>query len=439
MFANRKWLAHLGHFADALSAGTPLLTPFKGSRSFVQLDARLQEALQHLLTQAGNTSRRLESCENEVATLTTALDAARRESERLAERFDLISRASGEGLWDISVAAGDPTHPDSVVWWSRQLRQLLGFDDERDFPDRLDSWAGRLHPDDARQALAAFSAHLADRSGQTPYDIQYRLACKNGNYRWFRAIGTTLRDPSGAPLRVAGSLVDIHEQREQEALLGRSVDRFELVRELLSDGLWDIEIADGNVRSPASKVWWSQRLRHMLGFTDTSDFPDTLDAWASRLHPDEQQRVVSAFLAHLDDRSGRTPYNESYRMARKDGEYRWFRASAQTRRAPGGLPLRVVGALIDIDSELREADERKVREKQQDKLEATLHRIGELVGTIKEIAEQTNLLALNAAIEAARAGESGRGFAVVADEVRKLAERTRDTTSRIERMASEEP
>jgi CheY-like chemotaxis protein/signal transduction histidine kinase len=131
-------------------------------------------------------------------------------------RFDLVSRAASEGLWDMMVGHDDPIHMENKFWWADNFRNMLGFKNEGDFPNVLGSWANRLHPEDKERTLAAFTEHLNDRTGLTPYDIEYRLQRNDQTYGWFHARGATLRDAEGLPLRVAGSLVDISARKEQE-------------------------------------------------------------------------------------------------------------------------------------------------------------------------------------------------------------------------------
>jgi len=131
-------------------------------------------------------------------------------------KYKLANDALGIALWDMDVVNTDPVSPQNKITWSQELRDMLGFSDENDFPNTIVALASRFHTDDSNKVFAAFAAHFNDQTGKTPYNIEYRLKHKNGEYRWFHGLGTTQRNDAGVPLRVAGAVMDINEKKHTQ-------------------------------------------------------------------------------------------------------------------------------------------------------------------------------------------------------------------------------
>ncbi|MDR2036109.1 MAG: response regulator [Coriobacteriales bacterium] len=268
-------------------------------------------------------------------------------------KYRLTSDALGIGLWDMVIEGENPLNPSHPFTWSDEFRALLGFEDTGDFPDILASWSDRLHPRDKGRVLNAFAAHLTDRTGKTPYDLEYRLKLKNGDYRTFHAFGTTMRDERGKALRVAGALQDIDEKVRMQQHLERSDLRLELLLKSREIALWDVSVNPADPLAGNNEFWWSDKFRALLGYTDENDFPNILSSWSDRLIAEDKQTTLDAFLAHLMDYSGNTPYDITYRLSKKDGEIRTFHAFGATLRSADGSPERVVGAVEDVTEQAK--------------------------------------------------------------------------------------
>ena len=123
-----------------------------------------------------------------------------------------------------------------------------------------------------------------------------------------------------------------------------------LVNESIHSALWYFEC---NENGEIVHVNWSHAFRQILGYHDILDFPNKLDSWSNLLHPEDYDRVMQLLLEAIADKTNATKYNVEYRLKMQDGQYHWFRASAEVIRRLDGSANRIAGIISNIDAEKR--------------------------------------------------------------------------------------
>ena len=122
-----------------------------------------------------------------------------------------------EGSWSMDLTKYAIDDPNSPMVFSKQFKTILGYHDSRDFPDVMSSWITKMHPDDVAEASEAMGKQLADPSGQTVFDMEYRMLHADGEYRWVRASSMVVwSQDRSTPLMAAGTILDITEEKQNQ-------------------------------------------------------------------------------------------------------------------------------------------------------------------------------------------------------------------------------
>jgi len=266
-------------------------------------------------------------------------DRVRKQVEASEERFRQVLDASSDGFWEHDITS-------RRIHFSARTSEILGLppgdssEDERDF-------LGRIHPDDRARGVRIYASMV--EGAVERFDSDYRICDEGGCWRWVRSRGKVItRTEGGAPLRVAGTLSDIHARKvAEEALQAREAK----LRAFFDSPAVGISITSGD--NQILEV--NDRFCAMLGYSREELAELT---WPEITHPDDAAvdvaRVRRMAAGEIDS------FATEKRYVRKDGSHFWSLTSVSCSRADDGSILWAIAIVKDITS--RKAAEGRYRE-----------------------------------------------------------------------------
>jgi PAS domain S-box-containing protein len=261
------------------------------------------------------------------------------ELEDSTARLELSVKGGDLGAWDWNVASGG-------ILYSERCAGILGYTLNEIEPN-VRSWERLVHPEDLPRQSAAIRAHL---DGKTDfYQSEHRCRHASGKWIWILDRGQVVeRDPTGKPLRMCGTHLDITERKEAEHALQLSEERLRLTLDAGAMGTWDVNLATREVK-------WSEAHQRLFGL-EPGQFSGTLEGFWQSVHPDDLAGVkVEAGRC----RENRLPFHHEFRVIWPDGSLHWMCARGTYSYDPDGKPVRLLGVAWDVTERRRAEAERR--------------------------------------------------------------------------------
>jgi len=141
-------------------------------------------------------------------------------------------------------------------------------------------------------------------------------------------------------------LSEIAERKRTEEALRVSEERLRLAVSGGSIGIWEWDIA-------TNQLDWNEQIKAIFGLpSDTTGL--TLEKFMSAIYPDDLAVTERSFRSALEQR---TEFKHEYRIIWPDGSVHWIVAIGRGIYGPEGLPIRMLGCVLDITGRKRTEEE----------------------------------------------------------------------------------
>ena len=253
-------------------------------------------------------------------------EALRKNEARLLAATELVG---------IGIYAWDPVT--GALEWDERIRAMWGLPPGADVDN--ETFESGIHPDDLSRVRHAIAACI-DPGGDGRYDIEYRVVGRDGVTRHIATSGRAIFE-EGRAVDFIGAVIDITQQRRNEAAIRASEAQFRRFADNSSNLIWIGDPARGTI------IYCSAAFEKIRGIP-CPEVPVTFAEWLSGVHPDDRPQAERAFDSVI---AGEVAEFE-YRIVRPaDGAVRLLRDTSFPIRDDQGAVTRIGGITHDLTRE----------------------------------------------------------------------------------------
>lgn len=116
------------------------------------------------------------------------------------ERFEMVSRATNDAVWDWNLQS-------DKIYWNDEVKSM--FDYCADDIASGTEWKIHIHPEDFKRVTRKMVYHIKNRIQN--WQDEYRFRCADGSYKYVFNRGFILFDNDNKPYRIIGAMQDVTE------------------------------------------------------------------------------------------------------------------------------------------------------------------------------------------------------------------------------------
>lgn len=238
---------------------------------------------------------------------------------------------------------------DTLIW-SEEIFKIWGRE-RSTFEVNFNNFFESIHPADKK----AFEvAQRATFEGGKNLDHIHRIILPDGSIKWVHELARLVRNDSGIPIILEGTVQDVTHQKEEEQRLNQiseqlleSEANFRTIFEIASLGIAQVDPAKGKI------ILVNSFYETITGYTTEELLQMN---FVELTHPDDRERDWEIFSKAL---RGEGEYRNEKRYIRKDGSIVWVRLHVAFIKDELGKPIRTVAICEDIS--YRKAEEQRLK------------------------------------------------------------------------------